>query len=446
MEYNKLDYRLIKSILLDPTKTQNVPLDLFRREDRHILKINKQILTKYGKTSLQAVEEVLQRQGAQPQLVHLSNIKGAVDIDEPTYNLLFERQHEWALSQLHVEGTNTVDPMDSSQVLKHYKRTQKLYEHEVEDQLFDSNDFFEFNRLTRPVEETLPTFEFLNGTGGEMFKGALATVFAPSGMGKTAIKTHVTRHLITKGLKVLYLAFEEPIENFNERMIRGLIGKTAHQFKELTDEVKRDLTREFFNKKNIKRGELIVQQHGTLYVEDLPDLIDNLEEDAGFEFDVIVIDYLKHVKLRGAGKNTQEYQEIEEVSRHLKKLAMRPGKRKFVLTGIQANRDAIAKAERGKNPGIEHMAGSLGAARNSDLVLSLTRGLHRDRREGIIASEQVPEDMVNIFKLQVAKKRDGSIGEGDFFYYEQDATNKLQMVIHENDINNMNEYYTPADV
>ena len=90
---------------------------------------------------------------------------------------------------------------------------------------------------------------------------------------------------------------------------------------------------------------------------------------------------------------------------------------KVIISAVQANRVGFNKK---KQLDKEHVAGSLGSIRASDLMISqryttnIPEGLRPPYRE--TPADEEPNDIKGLVKMTIIKKRKGTIQVGDVFY------------------------------
>ena len=412
--------RVLQYILLNTEWLDKINDNLFTREYRKILGVCKWIQKKGLTPTPQSVQHILEEQNLLSEQDVLNGILQATPLDLTTFNLHLEEVRVEAEQRIVAESGNCdpTDPKQRSQIVDRLISVQSI---ETPDLGYELSDFFDFSDFIRDVGEVTSTFPFLDGTGAELSLGNLLTLVAITGHGKSLIKAYLTRRLVTRGKNVLYIGFEETKHEFNARVGRGFLNLTEHQLSQLTPEEYRTGLREFFNQTHITRGQLDFVQVSGMNVEDLTEFTRELEVDKGYRYDAVMIDYSRYLTQKKKNKDTKDYAEQEYVFKKLKEFAMTPNDRRLVITSVQANRDAYRK---NSSPKLEHLAGSMGPAHNSDLVLGVYRkGI--DGQSNKQAHELKPNDILSNVQISIRKKRHGSIQEDDVFYFDMLANNNI---------------------
>jgi hypothetical protein len=418
-----MENTVLKYIIENPQWIDKLNLDLFIREHKEILGTAKYIQDKkLEKATFQSIEYILEKNDKELAVQSLRQIQNETSIDYTTFRLQLEDVRTQAELRL-IQRLQNSDVTDEKVRQDFYKRIVDIQTIEKPEDKYEISSFFDYQDFIQTEEEIVQTFAFLDDTGAELFLGALCTIIALTGGGKSLVKGVLTRKLIEMGRKVLYVGFEEMKTDFNIRIGRGVLNKTEYEFKQLNTEEIRDQLRGHYNQKGIEKGELDFMQSSTLYIEDLDQTIEELEAKQGYKYDVVMIDYSEYVKVRKLAKNKARHDEIAEVFRALKEFAMKPNNKRLVITSVQSNRDAYKKT---MSPKLEHLAGSMAPAHNSDLVLGIFRlPANRNATEKIEAHKVKPTDITSHLQFTVRKKRKGSISEGQTFYYDMRADNNL---------------------
>jgi len=420
---NTKQLRVLQYIINNTEWLDKINDELFQREYRKILGITKFIDKKGLTPSFQSIRHLLEEQDLLSEQTVLNEISKATPLDLPTFKLHLEEVRIEAEQRIVIESGN-VDPTDPKQREAVVKRLISIQSIETPELGYELSDFFDFNDYIRDTGEVMSTFPFLDGTGAELCLGNLLTLVAITGHGKSLIKAYLTRRLITRGKNVLYVGFEETKQEFNARVSRGFLNLTEHQLAELKPEEYRTGLRTLFDKSNIKRGQLDFVQVSGMNVEDLTEFTRELEAEKGYKYDAVMIDYSRYLTQKKKTKDTKDYAEQEYVFKKLKEFAMTPNDRRLVVTSVQANRAAYQK---NSSPKLENLAGSMGPAHNSDLVLGIFRkGISSQSNKQ--AHELKPSDILSNVQISIRKKRHGSIQEDDVFYYNMLANNNLNAI------------------
>lgn len=412
---------VIKHMIENPQWIGTINEDLFTKESRTIIKTAKVLYTKGRQPTFQSIEYLLEKKEANLAIETLREAQRQNSIDQTTFQLQLEDVRQQAEHRLFTEMAN-VDYSEPKVRYEYYKKLDSIQSIETPTDQYELSSFFDFEDFIKAEEDIIQTFSFLDGTGAELYLGALCTLIALTGGGKSLVKGVLARKLIEQGRRVLYIGFEEMKTDFNIRIGRGVLQHTEHQFKQLDAQQIRTNLRKHYVQPGIEKGELDFMQVGTIYIEDLEDMVEKLEEQQGYMYDVVMVDYSDYVKKKTGKKNIAKHEEIEDVFRGLKEFAMKPNKKRLVITSVQANRDAYKKT---MSPKLEHIAGSMGPAKNSDLVLGIFRLPVNEDNTQKMASQMKPNDITSTIQFTVRKKRPGSINEGDTFYFNMRADNNL---------------------
>ena len=211
----------------------------------------------------------------------------------------------------------------------------------------------------------------INGFNG----GDLITIFAFSGVGKTALATQITLNNIRKNKKVLFFSLEMPKEQIRDRIISNLTGIQFKNIRygKLSD---KELV-EVVNANNY------ISSDNKLLISEEDDLL-NITSKIQFEvmknnIDIIFIDYINLINIMG--NNKEEFYRVAECTRLLKKLAIKINKPIVILA--QGKQEQASKMTN-KNLGIwekvavNDIGGGASIYRDSDTVIGMYRNVELD--------------------------------------------------------------------
>jgi KaiC/GvpD/RAD55 family RecA-like ATPase len=178
-------------------------------------------------------------------------------------------------------------------------------------------------RIIKPQYlDAIPTGipEIDNVTGG-LPRGKIGMFVAGQGVGKSSMLTLLANNAYLAGKKVLHLVFDEnePTEIENLHTARWCGIKTKH-FPKYRDFVKRKYD-EIHAK--YKTGQLIIDQLSSdrTTVGDIENYILDKQQELGFEFDLVCLDYVDEINAKGNYKD--EFAGQVEVMKSLKSMVVR---------------------------------------------------------------------------------------------------------------------------
>lgn len=196
-------------------------------------------------------------------------------------------------------------------------------------------------------------------TGG-MLGGQLIVVGARTGVGKSVFLMNAAAYVAQMGKKVLWVALEMSEREVLQRFCKHL------------DEKAHPDSLDYIKTMNIVSGAKELS-----YIE---------SEVLRFPYDLIVLDYLQ--LCRTGRKFDTEVQELQEITRRLKLLAMNRGT--VVLAAAQLNRDMEQQA---RPPRLSDLRGSGSIEQDADTVILLHRMIHKGqdaKRE--LRAEEIARD------------------------------------------------------
>lgn len=207
--------------------------------------------------------------------------------------------------------------------------------------------------------------------------GDLVTIFAFSGVGKTALATCITLNIIRQKKRVLFFSLEMPKEQIRDRIISSI---TEIPFRRLKNgklegkEIDNVVESNSFLSKN---KSLVISEE-----DDLMNIISKIQiEIMRNHIDVIFIDYINLINIMGYNKD--EYLRIAECTRLLKKLAKRVDKPIVILA--QGKQEQASKMSNRNIPvwdkvAVNDIAGGAAIYRDSDIVLGIYRNVELDNK------------------------------------------------------------------
>lgn len=368
-----------------------------------IFHVGKRITEKGKPVSLPALEWLLRDK---PKLVEeLERLKEVTPIDKATATLMRDELREEAKQRFIQELPNhaTDDPKIYKALLK---RLNDLESFDVPEELEKVVSFTDWSRHIIEEGNTLDSgLRFLEGTGSDTKVGDLLNFLAASNNFKSGAMAHIVRHQIACGRNVLFFSMEETSEQFLHRIGHGMTHMTPHGYNQQTPEEVAKLY------SGLKLGHLDVISGRQIIVEELQDLINEIEEERGYKYDFIIIDYSAQVGSNRYNKNSQEHQLITEIFRQLKLIAINPINPKIIVTAIQSNRGGYGK----KTPDLDNTASSMGGVHNADLMISLKYKPNPAAPERATPADEEPDDIKGYVKFVIRKKRTGTIKVDDWF-------------------------------
>ena len=410
---------LLKFCIENPNLIRTTQPEIFYGEYKQIFEVLRRMDQRGIKPSYLALRKWFESKALLTELEALPWIEGAQDIDLSTFRLFKDDLLKLAKTRL-INQYNELQEINDKDWKEFTKRLYALNQTD-EPEVFKAGSFLDFKTHIEAEGITVGSgLYFLENTGSDFQLAQLITFIAPSGHGKSQLLAHIVKHLFMTRRKVLTIVFEETEAQYKSRIGQGLLVKTRYQYKQLNE---RDLEREFQPKIN-SMGQLDVISGTSVAVEDLEDLIQKQEEEKGYRYDAIVIDYSKQLILKD-GKNKQEWQMIGDVFRKLKEICMRKGNERLIVTAIQSNRDGYNLK---KSLGEVNIADSMGPLHNVDMMIGIHRKNINEPGQVIDEKDQDPKGISNILKLNILKKRLGTINQGDTFYYNLLNCNNIEAI------------------
>lgn len=178
-----------------------------------------------------------------------------------------------------------------------------------------------------------------NILGGGVEPGQFILIGGAQKSGKTTLLSCITESLALQGLKILFLSGEmTTIQNANlffSRMAR--IDRTRIRAVNLDKEdwVNLENTAQRFAKY------AIWWNHGFSSISDIEAIMSAVEKENEMLFDAIVVDYIQLMEAPEAKGKGNRVQELEYISRNLKRKSIKENKPILVLAATQINRTSI---------------------------------------------------------------------------------------------------------
>lgn len=207
--------------------------------------------------------------------------------------------------------------------------------------------------------------------------GDLVTIFAFSGVGKTALAAQIALNNIRNNNKVLFFSLEMPKEQVRDRLISNL---TAVPFKNIRSGQLNDNELD----KVIEANTYLSSNNRLLIsVEDeLLNITSKIQiEIMKNDIDIVFIDYINLINI--TGNNKEEHYKVAECTRLLKKLAIKINKPIVILA--QGKQECASKITN-KNLNIwekvavNDIAGGASIYRDSDIVIGMYRNIELDNK------------------------------------------------------------------
>lgn len=413
--------QLLKHIIDNPKWIPVLQEDLFQQSHHKLFKILQQLDSRGLKPTYDSLLHVCRSKELLLELDTIVDIQSQKELDGTHFQLLLDEQRTSSIHQF-VRQISIMENMDVKEYNKVLKRLYNLQNNINPHELTEATSFFNWKSHKKEASIQIGSgFQFLENTGSDFCKGNLIVCVAPSGHGKSAILAHIAKHLFVTKRNVLCIAFEETDAQFKSRIGKGILKMSTYDYDELTEE-QLELR---FEPKLKTLGQLEVITGSSLNAEDLEDMISDCEEAKGFKFDAIIIDYGKQIMLKNQNKNAREDQNIASIFRMLKEVAIRKGNERLIVTAVQSNRSGF---DENKRLGPQNIADSMGSMHNADFVLGAKRKSNPDYFAPEDQKDQRANDIPNLLKLSVIKKREGSIREGDSFIYTLTADGNINMI------------------
>ena len=240
-----------------------------------------------------------------------------------------------------------------------------------------------------PVNSITTGFQPLDDMLGGLAPGNLFVIGAGTGRGKTALAVNMMVNAASTGSRVMFFALEMSRNEVGRRLISvkgGVILRKDMSSYEVPTRLLEAVTATQALPITISAGQ-------GFSVLDVEVAIENLKRN-NEQPNLVIVDYLQLMESRGPTANRQE--QVAEVSRGLKRLAMRSGIPIIVLSQLRRlgeGEDATSK------PGLHHLRESGAIEQDADAVL-------------LLSNERVEHgNFVRSLCADLAKNRHGPVGE-----------------------------------
>lgn len=209
---------------------------------------------------------------------------------------------------------------------------------------FDTNighDYFEdaeqrlayYHRKTVKIETPLSMLNHVTKKGFE--RKTINIVVAPTGVGKTHIKTFFAAHYLKSGYNVLYITLEMAEEKIAKRIDACLMDVAMDDLGNLPPDT---FMKKINDLKKKTVGSLFVREYptGSISANNLRFLLDEFKTKKGIEIDILIIDYLNLLASTRLRSDAESYNRVKSVTEEVRAVAQE--KNIMILTSTQTNR------------------------------------------------------------------------------------------------------------
>ncbi|TXI93762.1 MAG: replicative DNA helicase [Neisseriales bacterium] len=227
-------------------------------------------------------------------------------------------------------------------------------------------------------------------------RGELIIVAGRPGMGKTSFALNVAENIaIRNKMPVAVFSLEMPAVQLVQRMLSSCARVDQSQMKR-GDVTHDDMEKIYIAMNELKNAPIHIAETSGINVIDLRARARRLSDRVG-KLGLIVIDYVQIMTGISTGPGSNRAQEIAEISRSLKTLAIELDVPIILLS--QLNRDVESRTD--KRPNISDLRESGALEQDADIILLLYRDDYYNRED---SKEK------GIAELNIAKNRSGSTG------------------------------------
>lgn len=225
--------------------------------------------------------------------------------------------------------------------------------------------------------------------------GELIIVAGRPGMGKTSFALNIGENIALKNqLPVAVFSLEMSGEQLVQRLLSSCarVDQSCIKRGDLTHN---DMDKLYLAMNQLKNAQLYIAETPGINVIDLRARVRRLKDQLG-SLGLIIIDYVQIMSGLSFNKNTNRAQEIADISRSLKSLALELSVPIVLLS--QLNREVESRHDR--RPNIADLRESGALEQDADIILLLYRDSYYDpeSKEG------------NLAEINIAKNRSGSTG------------------------------------
>ena len=227
-------------------------------------------------------------------------------------------------------------------------------------------------------------------------RGELIIIAGRPGMGKTSFALNIAENIALKNkMPVAVFSLEMPAVQLVQRMLSSCarVDQSVMKRGDLTHD---DMEKIYMAMSEMKAAPIHIAETSGINVIDLRARARRLSERVG-SLGLIVIDYVQIMSGINSGPGSNRAQEIAEISRSLKTLALELDVPIILLS--QLNRDVESRTD--KRPNISDLRESGALEQDADIILLLYRDDYYNRED---SKEK------GIAELNIAKNRSGSTG------------------------------------
>ena len=227
-------------------------------------------------------------------------------------------------------------------------------------------------------------------------RGELIIIAGRPGMGKTSFALNIAENVALKNkMPVAVFSLEMPAVQLVQRMLSSC-ARVDQSVMKRGDVTHDDMEKIFIAMNDLKSAPIHIAETSGINVIDLRARARRLSDRVG-KLGVIVIDYVQIMSGLNSGPGSNRAQEIAEISRSLKTLAIELDVPIILLS--QLNRDVESRTDR--RPNISDLRESGALEQDADIILLLYRDDYYNRDD---SKEK------GIAEVNIAKNRSGSTG------------------------------------
>ncbi len=226
-------------------------------------------------------------------------------------------------------------------------------------------------------------------------RGELIIVAGRPGMGKTSFALNIAENVALKNkLPVAVFSMEMTGEQLVQRLLSSvaMVDQGAIKRGDLSHD---DMDKMFLAMNELRNAPIHIAETPGINVIDLRARVRRLKDTLG-DLGLIVIDYVQIMSGLGNSRNTNRAQEIADISRSLKSLALELNVPIVLLS--QLNREVESRQD--KRPNIADLRESGALEQDADIILLLYRDSYYDKES----------KKGNLSEINIAKNRSGSTG------------------------------------
>lgn len=259
-------------------------------------------------------------------------------------------------------------------------------------------DIAEFADNLLEIPDFLPTpFKDYNRAlgytdDGGYFRGAVHAIVAMSGKGKSTLSKNLVNFWLDEGYNVLFINYEEAEAHWNRILMTQIIKENVYKrAPEWSQQQKADRVGMFKAKMEEWKDRLVVQHDPpSSYFEDLEIWLRDVHSHGTFKPDVVVIDTIQSLTVRGGGG--VRWTEYEKMMMRLERLA-REMDAAFILT---AQQNTNAQKEKREVIEQQDVGGSISIVQKCSVITVLTE-------KKLATGDESDDDF--LMQLQIPKNR-----------------------------------------